>query len=114
MSQATVFNDSVATIASVEASSTPRSVIMSNLLDAAAGNNVVITRITFQSDSAPISVSGQAQSEDAILAFKSSIEQIPNFGPVDLPLDGVQGSGTSYSFSMTLSEKGSATSSASH
>lgn len=102
--QATNFNDSVAMIASAEASSPSRYAIINAILGAAGENNIVITRITLQSDDEPISVDGQAQSENAILAFQSSIEQLSNFNSVNLPLSGIEGSGSSYSFSMSFSE----------
>lgn len=111
--QATAFNNSVTMISSVETSLTPRYAIISAISGAANSNDVTITRITLSSDATPILVAGQAQSEDAILAFKSAIGQMPNFGTVNLPLDGIQGSGSSYSFSMTFSEQGSAASSTS-
>jgi hypothetical protein len=108
VSQANAFNGSVGMIASVESSLVPRYALLNTISSAAADNNVTITRITLQTDAAPIMVSGQAQSEDAILAFKSSMEHLSNFGSISLPLEGIQGNGTSYSFSVTFSEKGSA------
>lgn len=104
VSQANIFNSSVAMIASTEPSN-PRYAMIETISNAAAASGIVITHITLQSDTEPISVSGQAQSEDAILAFKSTIEQIPNFTSADLPLAGIQGSGSSFTFSMTFSEK---------
>ncbi len=108
VSQANAFNSTVSMIASVESSLSPRYVLIQAISDAAASSSVALTRITLQSDTTPISVSGEAQSEDAILAFKSAIENTPNFSSIDLPLNGIQGSGSSYSFSMTFSENGSA------
>jgi hypothetical protein len=106
VAKAQIFNNSVVKIASVEASSSLRYATLNAIATAAAGTNIIITRVTLQSDTEPILVAGQAQSEDAILAFKSAIEQTPGFGTVNLPLAGIQGSGTSYSFSMTFSETG--------
>jgi hypothetical protein len=114
VSQANAFNGTVSMIASVESSLSPRYVLIQAISDAAASSSVTLTRITLQSDAVPISVSGQAQSEDAILAFKSAIENDPNFSSINLPLNGIQGSGSSYSFSMTFSENGSAASGASN
>jgi hypothetical protein len=103
--RATNFNNSVAMIASTETSLALRYAAVDAISSAAAKNNIAITRITLQSDDKPILVAGQAQSEDAILAFKSAIQQLPGFGTVNLPLAGIQGAGTSYSFSMTFSQK---------
>jgi len=105
VAQANAFNNSVAMIASTEASPTLRYSLISAIANAASATGVVVTRITLQSDTQPILVAGQATSESAILAFKSAIEQVPNFDSVNLPLAGVQGSGSSFSFSMTFSEK---------
>jgi hypothetical protein len=104
VAQATNFNNSVNMIASVQKSLLPRYAIINAISGAAATNNVVITRITLQSDGSML-VAGQAQSEDAILAFKSAIEKMPGFSSVNLPLAGIQGGGSSYSFSMTFSVK---------
>ena len=97
LARATNFNNSVAMISSVQASLLPSYAVINAISNAAIESGVTITRITSQSDTTPISVFGQAQSEDAILAFKSAIAQISGFGPVNLPLAGIQGSGTSYS-----------------
>lgn len=104
VARAATFNSSVAMIASVEASGVPRYAIVDAISTAAAQNNVAVVRITLQSDASPVLVAGQAQSEDAIVAFKSAVAQMPNFSSVNLPLAGIQGSGSSYSFSMTFSE----------
>jgi hypothetical protein len=106
LGRATDFNNNVAMISSVQSSAPLRSAIMEAIMTAAAENGITLTRVTLSSDHEPISVSGQSQSEDSILAFKSAIGQISGFGPVNLPLAGVQGSGTSYTFSMTFSETG--------
>jgi len=105
VARAGIFNNSVAMIATIETSSMPRYTIAGSISDAAKENGITITRITLQSDNEPILVAGQAQSENSIIAFKSEIEQMPGFGTVNLPLAGIQGGGTSFSFSMTFSEK---------
>jgi hypothetical protein len=109
VAQARTFNSSVAMIASLEPSSTLRYAIIQAISTAADQNDIAITRITLPSDEEPILVAGQAQSEDTILAFKSAIEQTPGFGTVNLPLAGIQGGGSSYSFSMTFSEVAAST-----
>ena len=81
VSRAATFNSSVVMINSVEASLVPRYTIIDAISNAAAENNLAITRITLQSDSAPILVAGQAPSEDAIVAFKSSVAKCPTSVP---------------------------------
>jgi hypothetical protein len=107
--QAARFNRSVGAITSIEALGMPRYAIVDAVSTAAANDNITVTRITLQSDSEPILVAGATQSESSISTFKLAIEQIPDFTAVNLPLDGVQGTGSSYTFSMTFSEKASGT-----
>lgn len=106
VAQATTFNNSIAMVSSTESSVTLRYEIINAISDAAAENGIVLVRITLQSDQEPILVVGSAQSEEDILSFEAAIERSPNFGSVNLPLAGIQGGGTSYSFSMSFSEKG--------
>ena len=105
MTQVTVFNDSVAMISSIESSSTSQYALIGTITNAASSNNVTLTRITLQPDGTPILVAGQAQDEAAISTFKSVIEQTPGFTSVNLPLQGIQNSGSQYTFSMTFSQK---------
>ena len=105
MAQATVVNNSVAMISSIESSSTSQYALIGTITDAASKNNVTLTRVTLQSDGTPILVAGEAQDEAAISTFKSAIEQTPGFTSVDLPLQGIQSSGSQYTFSMTFSGK---------
>ncbi|MGB7957972.1 MAG: hypothetical protein WCF77_04000 [Minisyncoccia bacterium] len=104
VAQATAFNNSVAIVSSTEQAVNPRYEIIDAIAAAAAQNNIVLTRVTLQSDQNPILVVGTAQSEESILSFESAVGRVPGFGAVNLPLAGIQGSGTSYSFSMSFSE----------
>jgi hypothetical protein len=105
VAQATAFNNSVAMVSSTESLVTPRYGIVSAISDAASANGITLARVTLQSDQEPILVVGSAQSEENILSFEAAIGRVSNFGSVNLPLAGIQGSGTSYSFSMSFSEK---------
>jgi hypothetical protein len=104
VSQATTFNNAVAMVSSTENLANPRYEIISAVNAAASQNEIVLTRVTLQSDQTPILVVGTAQSEENILSFESALGRIPGFGSVNLPLAGIQGSGTSYSFSLSFSE----------
>jgi hypothetical protein len=104
--RATDFNNTVTMISTVQASLPLRYAIIDVISNVATANGITLTGITLRSDSEPIVVTGQAQSEDSILAFKSAIGQVSGFGPVNLPLDGVQGGGSSYTFSMSFLRTG--------
>lgn len=106
ISQESAFNSSVALIAALESSSASRSALMSAISSAATGANITITRVTFQAGGVPLLVAGQSQSEGSISAFKSAVAQIPGVSAVNLPLEGIQGSGSSYSFSLMFSWSG--------
>jgi hypothetical protein len=106
ITQANVFNRSVAMISSIEASSTPQSVLIGALSAAASAANVTITEISLPTEGASITVSGQTQSETSISVFKTAVAQIPGISSVNLPLDGIQTSGSSYTFSMTFAWSG--------
>ncbi len=105
ISQATAFNNSVAMISSLEAAAPSRSALLGAISAAAASSSITLTRVALQSEGTPILIAGQAQSEDSISAFKTAISATPGFTSVDLPLQGIQGSGTQYTFSMTFSAK---------
>jgi hypothetical protein len=104
VSRATAFNNAVAMVSSTENLADPRYAIIAAVNAAAAENEIALTRITLQSDQTPILVVGTAQSEEDILSFESALGRVPGFGSVNLPLAGIQGSGTSYSFSLSFSE----------
>ena len=104
-SQASAFNNSVAMISALETGAPSRSVLIGAIASAAATSSVTLTRVTLQSEGTPILVAGQAQSEASISAFQAAISALPGVTGVDLPLQGIQGSGTQYTFSMTFSAK---------
>jgi Tfp pilus assembly protein PilN len=100
---ANVFNASVALIAATESGLKPKGVILERLLEVGTPKRVTINTLSFQSYGAPISISGSAFAEDAVVAFKEELDHDPHFTAVNLPLNGVQRQGTdSVTFSMTF------------
>ena len=53
------------------------------------GSNITIQRIFIQSIDAPVSFSGQAASQAAILGFKDALGRDPEFSDVNLPLSSI-------------------------
>lgn len=76
--------------------------ILSPLTSMAAANGVTINHILLTAANAPILLSGVTQTESQIEALRSAISADPEFGPVTLPLSGIQLNNQVYSFSMTF------------
>jgi Tfp pilus assembly PilM family ATPase len=68
----------------------------------AADNNVKIQRIFVQSAEAPIMVSGQAGSEEIIIAFKNVLLNQPQFKDIDLPLTSFVPAGGAVNFTISF------------
>jgi hypothetical protein len=98
----TDFNQLVALVQSAETMQTPKYIILTTLEDLAASSSVTIESVSFQGAGTPAMLTGSADSEDAIGAFKDAIAANSHFGPVTLPLTGITESGQSYLFSMTF------------
>jgi len=99
---ATAFNQSVALVAATEAMQSPKGVVLSDLLGLATPLGVTIDNLSFQSFGAPINLSGTAQSEDRVAAFKTAMENDPKFSMISLPLNDIETNGNTVSFSMTF------------
>ncbi|MGC9599453.1 MAG: pilus assembly protein PilM [Minisyncoccia bacterium] len=97
------FNGSVALVAAALNAAGPKGVILKKILDIAGSNQVTVSHVAFQSTGAPIALSGNARTQDAILAFETALKSDPDFSSVNLPLGQVQTNGLTTSFSMTFS-----------
>ena len=100
--EAANFNESVSLLASVQASQDFKYLMIQDITQLAATNNVTISQFSFAGYGSPATLTGQAQSQAQILAFQGNIQADPRFGKVTLPLTGIQSSGGSYTFSMTF------------
>jgi Tfp pilus assembly protein PilN len=98
----TAFNQSVALFQNAEQQQSPIAPILTSLTNLAANNGVTISHISFTGANAPILLSGVAQTETQIQSLESAISADPKFGPVTLPLSGIQLNNQIYSFSMTF------------
>jgi hypothetical protein len=98
----TAFNQSIAVIQHIEAQQAPKYPVIAVLNGHALANGVQINHISFQGAGTALLLSGIAQTEDQVIALKAAIASDPYFGPVDLPLSGIQLVNGAYSFSMTF------------
>lgn len=99
---ATAFNRSVALLAATEGAMSSKEIILKEVMDLAAANHVTVDHLSFQSFGAPISLSGSAAAEDAVVAFKTALQNNPHVSAVNLPLTGIQTNGSTVIFSMTF------------
>lgn len=102
IASSTAFNQSVALVATAEASINKNYMVINEIQNIAVANGVTINHLSFQAVGQPILVSGAAPSEDEIVTFKTAIQNDPHFGTVNLPLGNIQGNNEGYTFSMTF------------
>lgn len=70
------------------------------------GSNIQINKIYIQSPTLPVLLNGSATNEEAIVAFKDSLEQSPYFSNVNFQLSNIKPIGTgSWSFSLSFNIK---------
>ncbi len=100
--QAQAFNQKVSLISSAESMLVPKATMLQAIFGAADPRNVTITRVLFSSFSSPISLSGTANANDAVVAFKAALAADPGFSNVNLPLTAVQVNGNTLSFTMSF------------
>jgi hypothetical protein len=101
--QAYDFNREVALIQSTQKATVYKSKFWDKISGPVAASKLTITRLSFQSPDAPITIAGSASSEDQIIAFKNALEGDPSFQDVNLPFSGIQTApGGAVSFSMTF------------
>jgi hypothetical protein len=98
----TAFNESVELVQNTEKQLAPRYPIISMLTDMASSTGVSLNHISFPGPAGPILIGGTASSEPQIVALKTAIAADPSFGPVTLPISGIQLNGGVYSFTMTF------------
>jgi len=102
-SSAQDFNQFVTLVAAAENARQPKSAVLDPLLKFAAATDVTINNVGVSSFGEPISLSGSAQSQDKVIAFKAALAGDPRFSSVNLPLTGIQTNGTdNVSFTMTF------------
>lgn len=69
------------------------------------GSRITLSRLTMQSEEAPLTLSGTAPSQDVLLEFKRALEANPMLKSVELPLSNVQSGPQGVTFSMSFSLK---------
>lgn len=96
------FNQLVMLVTAAEQAMSPKSDLLTALTGIAAAHGVTVDHVTFQSFTNPVALAGSAPSQDNVVAFEAALTADPRFSAVELPLTGVQSSGSSISFSMTF------------
>ncbi len=99
---AQAFNRAVSLIGAVQRDTLLKSDIIAKIDAVVKENGVSISRLNFQAADAPISLSGLAESEDKLSAFKGAMAGNQSFKEVNLPLSGVKSEAKGVSFSMTF------------
>ncbi len=102
----TAFNQDVQIALAAEADQDKSHTIFDAIQSAAKASSVTLSRVTFQGPSSPITISGVASTASDIQEFKNLLSSNQKFSSVNLPLSGIQPSGSMYSFSMTFSIAG--------
>lgn len=99
----TEFNALVALTASIESTLHPKYALAQKLFDLAASSSVELNHMTLAEAGTQLVLSGNADSEDGIVGFKTLLEADPqHFTNVDLPITAIQQMGNRFSFSMNL------------
>ncbi|HEX4104398.1 MAG TPA: hypothetical protein VHZ04_02895 [Candidatus Paceibacterota bacterium] len=98
----TAFNQEVTLVSAAENAISPSSIMLEDIVALASDAGVTLGQLSFQSFSAPITLSGTASSEDRLAAFKTALTSAPNVSQVNLPLTNIQTQGATVSFSLTF------------
>ncbi len=96
------FNRTVALIRKVQSGTLVKSDVVRRVHKILTENGASADRLYFQAVDAPVTLSGRAESENKLSAFKSAMEKEPLFKEVSLPLSGVKTEAAGVSFSMTF------------
>ncbi len=96
------FNHEVTLITAAESATSTKGVFLKKVVGFAAATHVAISHLSLQSFAVPITLSGTAAAEDAVLAFKTALENDAAFIDINLPLTGIQTGHGSVSFSVTF------------
>lgn len=103
-SQIGEFNRKVDLLRAAESGSSTKTPLIEKVMEYAGANGVTVTRLTYQAPGYPLSLIGTTKSQDALLAFKKSMEADTLFSGVSLPLTNVKITASGVEFSMTFSE----------
>ncbi|MEK9180346.1 MAG: hypothetical protein AAB897_02960 [Patescibacteria group bacterium] len=98
---AETFNKSIAMIRSVQTTDFPKSTFIEKLNTIAAKNSISITSLDFPSLD-QLSLRGETNSEERVVAFKNALEADTQFKSINLPLTGITSDGGIVAFSMSF------------
>ena len=99
------FNKSVTYLQTVLGSLRPKQIILQKVVQIADSAGIALNRLYMQSANAPITLNGEAKTEDQILNFKKSLEEDVSFANLQLPLTEIKSGPTGLSFSMSFTLK---------
>ncbi len=99
--EATNFNRLVGLLSSLD-SIPPKTVVIKNISEIADKNQITITRIYNQANNVPYKLTGQARSQDELIAFKKDLDSNPVLINVVLPLSNIKANSQGVDFSLTF------------
>lgn len=95
------FNQLIGLVKVAESMQNPKHVVLAAIFDTAK-DLITVNRVTFSAFGAPITLSGNASSEEHVIAFRAALQKNPAFSAINLPLTGIQTNGSAVTFSMTF------------
>ncbi len=97
------FNQAVVLMNTAESTPISASKLFDYLEGLAVSAGVSITQMSFSGSAAPVTLSGNASSQNDVLLFKKAFLADRNFTAINLPLSSIQSGATGVSFTMTFS-----------
>ncbi len=96
------FNQAADMIKQISDSTSPKSPIISEILDIAGRQSITVDHLTVASPATPVSLSGSAATQDDIVNFKNELSVTPGIQNVNLPVTNIRKDGDNYDFSITF------------
>ncbi len=96
----TQFNAEAVAIQQIEMLPDPATGLVGAVNAAATANQITIGHLSFSDSTATLD--GSAVSENNIIAFKDALEQDSGVSSINLPLTGIESSGSGYTFTVTF------------
>ncbi len=99
------FNRSVALISSIQQSSRPKTPLMDKMNGFMSRAGLILDRFYLLSGGLPLTLSGEAKSQDQILNFKNALTADPSLNSVNLLLSDIKPQDNGFSFSINFMMK---------
>jgi hypothetical protein len=98
------FNQMVGMMTTIETPGEPKSAVVARFEAVASSSGITIMRLALGARGTPVTLTGTAPSEEAIVAFKNALVSSTLATNVELPLSGIQPSTAGFSFAMTVNQ----------